>query len=87
MNKVLPTLALVAAALAACAIPETTRGTVYQFNGDSVTIRGAFAWDGSPARPTVAMIAQARDVCPNATYLSANPTPGDQYTALYLFRC
>jgi hypothetical protein len=88
MNKVLPAAAVLGlASLAACTVPETMRGSVYQFNGDSVTIRGAFSQDGTPARPTAAMVEQAREVCPNATYLSANPTPDDVYTFLYLFRC
>lgn len=75
--------------LSACmsTIPEDGRGSVYQFNSETVTIRGGFDASRGAAKPTPQMIEQAREVCPNATYLSANPTPSDTYTFLYLFRC
>lgn len=77
---------LAALALTACDVPDDTRGSVYQFNGDTVTIRGQFQ-PGEIAKPTSAMVAQANEVCPGAQYLSANPTPSDTYTFLYLFKC
>ncbi len=72
--------------LSACVVPEDTEGSVYQFNGDTVTIRGGFT-AGKVAEPTAAMRAQADAVCKGATYLSANPSPTDYDTFLYLFRC
>jgi hypothetical protein len=81
------TAAILGLGATACTVPETMEGSVYQFNGETVTIRGAFSDLQGPARPTAAMVDQARDVCPGATYLSANPTPGDVNTFLYLFRC
>lgn len=77
----------VTALLSGCVVPEDVRGTVTQYNGDSVTIRGAFSMDGSPARPTAGMAAQAREVCPGAKYISADPASGDDYSFLYLFKC
>jgi hypothetical protein len=82
-------LALPLIALAACTVSEDTRGGVYAVTDQSVTIRGVYdlSLSSGPARPTQAMIAQAQDVCPDATYLSASPSPTDDYTFLYLFRC
>lgn len=78
---------VLALAVAGCVTTEpATRGSVYAFNGDTVTIRGAYTY-GQTAKPTEAMIAQAREVCPGAQYLSANPSPTDYDTFLYLFRC
>lgn len=79
--------AIAAVTLSACQVSETQQGSVQQFNGETVTIRGAYSMDGSTARPTSAMIEQARAICPGAEYLSANPSPSDTYTFLYLFRC
>ena len=75
--------------LTACTVPDTTKGTVHQFNGNTVTIRGTFATDGSPARPTPAMIEQAQKVCKDAQYLSATPSNINEYDMnfLYLFKC
>lgn len=81
--------ACLAAALIAAScgeVPQTTRGSVYEVTDETVTIRGQFQ-SGQTARPTEAMTAQAEDVCPGAKYLSANPSPTDVYTFLYLFRC
>lgn len=77
------------AALAACVPAQTTQGSVYAITDQTVTIRGAFDMSLSPgpAKPTEAMVAQAREICPGAQYVSANPTPTDTYTFLYLFRC
>lgn len=71
----------------ACSIPNDMEGSVYEITDETVTIRGAFQPGTTEARPTPAMIAQARDVCPGAEYLSANPSPTDEWTFLYLFRC
>ena len=74
-------------ALAGCmSVPDDQEGAVYAFNGDTVTIRGGWPAEGY-ARPNTAMVAQAKDVCPSASYLSASPSPTDDYTFLYLFRC
>lgn len=78
----------VIALLAACNIPETKEGSVVNYNGETVTIRGAYSLNTpGPAKPTLAMIEQAKAICPNARYLSANPNSGDNYTFLYLFAC
>ncbi|WP_424974278.1 hypothetical protein [Dinoroseobacter sp. S124A] len=82
-------LAALGLSLAGCAIPQDQRGQVYEFTGETVTIRGAFVSTSKQrfAAPTEAMVAQAKEVCPNATYLGANPSPTDGYTSLFLFRC
>jgi hypothetical protein len=90
MENALRRIAIMAAiSLSGCVVPETQEGSVYQFNGETVTIRGVYdmTLSGKPAAPTAAMVAQAKAVCPGATYLSANPSPSDDYTFLYLFRC
>ncbi|MEO1108262.1 MAG: hypothetical protein AAFX90_10100 [Pseudomonadota bacterium] len=83
-------------ALSACTasipVPDDTPGTVHQFNGETVTIRGAFERDRletEAATPTSAMVAQAKGVCPGAQYLSATPDSVTAYytTFLFLFRC
>jgi ABC-type uncharacterized transport system auxiliary subunit len=78
-----------AATLAGCVLPQATQGSVYAITDQTVTIRGAFDMSlaSGPAKPTEAMIAQAREICPGARYVSANPTPSDTHTFLYLFRC
>lgn len=75
--------------LAACStVTPETQGQVTAFNGDTVTVRGGFTvGDGKPAEPTPAMIAQAKEVCPGATYLSATPDPDSFDFFLYLFKC
>lgn len=78
---------IAATLLSACTVADDQRGAVYEITDKTVTIRGAFSANGQPAKPTPAMVAQAKEVCPGATYLSANPSPTDQYTFLYLFRC
>ena len=72
--------------VAGCEVPEDTPGAVTQYNGSSVTIRGVFS-DNKIARPTKAMVDQAKGVCPGAKYLSATPTPDSLYTFDYLFSC
>ncbi len=73
--------------LAACVVPEDTRGHVVEVGSRAVTIEGAFSSDGSGARPTAAMIAQAREICPGAKYVSASPNTGNYDTFNYLFLC
>lgn len=81
------TLILSAACLAACVTTEpSTKGSVYEITEKTVTIRGTFTY-GQTAKPTQAMITQAKEICPSAQYVSANPTPSDYDTFLYLFRC
>jgi hypothetical protein len=79
---------IAATVLSGCAtVAEDQRGSVYEITDKTVTIRGAFSLNGQTAKPTPAMAFQAREICPGATYLSANPSPTDNYTFLYLFRC
>lgn len=73
--------------LAACVVPEDTPGTVREVGARTVTIQGVFSADGSVARPTAAMVAQAKEICPGAKYLSASPTVGNLDTFDYLFLC
>lgn len=84
---------LAAAALAACTPTQDTRGELYEVTDNMVTIRGAFDMSlgnaGTPAAPTAAMVAQAREVCPDAQYMTAVPSNLHEYdyTFLYRFRC
>ena len=78
--------------LAACAVPPETRGELYEVTDNMVTIRGAINTNilvAGEAAPTPAMIAQAREVCPNAQYMSAAPSDLHQYDMdfLFKFRC
>lgn len=72
--------------LTACTVPQDTPGSVYAFDDNSVTIRGAFQ-PGQTAAPNSTMVSQAKEVCPGATYISATPSPTDTWSFLYLFRC
>lgn len=76
-------------AVSACTVSQDTPGSVYEVTDNTVTIRGAYdlTASGAPAAPTAAMVAQAKAVCPSAAYMSATPSPSDDYTFLYLFRC
>lgn len=77
--------------LPACVPMQTTPGQVTQFNGASVTIRGAGDFSLSNAgkgfKPTAEMVNQARQVCPGATFVSGIGTPDNSFTVDYLFRC
>jgi hypothetical protein len=73
--------------LTACVVSEDTTGHVKEVGARTVTIQGAFSADGSAARPTAAMVAQAQEICPGAKYLSATATPGNLDTFDYLFLC
>lgn len=76
-----------AIALAGCVTTTpATRGSIYAVTDKTVTVRGAFS-QGQIAKPTEAMVAQAREICPGARYLSANPSPTDYDTFHYLFLC
>ena len=87
------TLAVVIALIAGCTPPPETRGDIVALTDRTVTIRGpydmslgAFATAKRP-EPTPGIIAQAREVCPNAKYLSANGDTGTTDTFDYLFQC
>lgn len=89
----LTSLAVIATAtVAACTPTQDTQGQVYEVTETMVTIRGAFDMNianAGPAAPTEAMIAQARDICPGAQYMTAVPSNLHDYdmTFLYRFRC
>lgn len=61
----------------------------------SVTIIGPFATPDldafytpyEEARPTEAMVAQAKGVCAGASFVYASPSPADFDSLLYHFRC
>jgi len=78
-------------ALAGCVVPQDQKGDVYDITENTVTIRGAYdmTLDGTPAKPTAAMVAQAEAICPNARYLTAIPSNLHEYdyTFLYRFQC
>lgn len=80
-------IALLCLPLAACVVSEDTPGYVTEVGSRSVTIQGTFSTDGSIARPTSAMVAQAKEICPGARYMSAKPTVGNLDTFDYLFLC
>ncbi len=79
--------------VSACAVPEDRQGTIYEISEYTVTIRGSAGMLTGPARPTQAMQEQAREICPGAEYLSANPLSTDYGAGitivswLYMFRC
>jgi hypothetical protein len=81
--------------LSACVPAQDVPGQVVQFNGDSVTIRGAGDYSlasvskGQGFQPTAAMIAQANKVCPGARFMSGTPESptGDSWAINYLFIC
>lgn len=77
-------------ALAACVMTDP-KGVVVAYNGQTVTMRGPVdlspAAFGKPAVPSPELVAQARDICPNARLVSTTPTPGDSPTMDYLFLC
>jgi len=79
--------------LAACSIPDDYAGTVTQYSGDALTIRGS--WDGTlQQKPTPAMAALADGLCaPNSSELisaarvvSDGLTSGGYFTD-FLFAC
>ena len=91
-----PSLIGLTGLLAACTnLSDETKGRVYRVTGDTVTIIGPFSMNSMDAfytpyvnaKPTPAMVAQAREVCPGATFDSASPSTVDFDYLLYLFRC
>ncbi len=84
-----PAVIIAAALLAGCVPTPDTEGQIVSLTERTVTIRGAYdmSLSGKPASPTPAMVAQAQEVCPGARYLSATPSPTDDYTFHYLFQC
>lgn len=99
IGHILRNISALAAALlfaASCApLSQDTRGDIYQVKDGSVTIIGPFATPNmdayytpyQEAQPTEAMVAQAREVCPGASFVYASPTPTDFDNLLYHFRC
>jgi len=86
------TLGLLAACTASDPVPEDAPGVVHQFDGDTVTIRGAFEPNRlatETARPTQRMIEQAKEVCSNARFVGAEPSDVSPYyvSFLYNFKC
>lgn len=87
--------ALLVISSACSPVTEETRGSVYRVTDSSVTIIGPYAKKSMDhvytphhvAQPTAAMTAQAGEVCPNATFVSASPSTVDFDSLLYLFRC
>lgn len=86
MKKLLIALPVLAALSACETATEDDPGSVIDFNGDTVTMRGFVPEGARYARPTVAMEAKAKEICPRAEYLSARPY-GDGWTFAYLFKC
>jgi len=80
---------LIPLALAACTVPDDQPGVIYEITEYTVTVRGSSTYSG----PTQAMQAQAKEICPGAEYIAANPYVLDYgagmifYQSLYLFRC
>lgn len=92
MSKLSPILlALPLGALIACAPSPEQRGTVTQINSASVTIRGVGDYSlgniGNQWQPTPAMVEQAREICPNATFVGGTADPDRDFMVDYLFRC
>lgn len=85
--KLNPLPLAIAVTITGCVVSDDTEGSITQISDRTVTIRGAYSMDGTPARPTSAMIRQAQAICPGAKYISANPSPTDYDTFLYLFQC
>ena len=80
---------LLAACTASIPVPEDTPGVVHQFDGNTVTIRGAFEPDRlatETAKPTQKMIEQAQEVCPNARFVGAAPSEVTAFYASFLFQ-
>ena len=78
-------------ALSACVPAPDAPGAVTAYNGQTVTIRSggdfSLANAGQGFKPTPAVIAQAREVCPGATFASGIGIEGDAWLVDYLFLC
>lgn len=83
--------ALICLPLAACVPAPDAPGSVTAFNGETVTIRSggdfSLANAGKGFKPTPAVIAQAQEVCPGATFASGTGVEGDAWLVDYLFIC
>ncbi|MCL6285491.1 hypothetical protein M3P21_18330 [Ruegeria sp. 2012CJ41-6] len=77
-------IALGCLALAGCAeLTDARTGQVHSYDGNTVVIRGPVA-SGQTSRPPVAMREMARDLCPDARYISSD---AGGTGALYTFSC
>lgn len=79
-------------ALAACTPTQDTQGQITEITDHMVIINGPVDMNianAGPATPTAAMIQQAREICPGAQYLTAEPSERHQYdwNFDYKFRC
>lgn len=71
--------------VAGCAdLRDATTGRVQSYDGNTVVISGPPATSPN-ARPPAAMVVLARDLCPNARYISADG--GGGIGSLYTFSC
>lgn len=78
-------------ALAGCVQASTDTGAVTAFNGSTVTIRSggdfSLANAGKGFKPTPAVVAQAKAVCPGAEFVSGTGVEGGAWLVDYLFIC
>lgn len=78
-------------ALAGCVPAPDSQGTVTEYNGASVTIRGqgdfSLANAGKGFTPTPGVIAQAKTICPGAHFVSWSPNKSSEFLIDYLFIC
>lgn len=77
--------------LAACVQAPTDQGAVTAYNGNTVTIRSggdfSLANAGKGFKPTPAVVAQAKGVCPGAEFVSGTGVEGPAWLVDYLFIC
>lgn len=82
---------LAVAALAGCVQNQIDTGAVTAFNGQTVTIRSggdfSLANAGKGFKPTPAVVAQAKAVCPGAEFVSGTGVDGPAWLVDYLFIC
>ena len=69
-------LTLVVLALAACALPDDTTGSVYEITNLTVTIRGNFSPGTLEARPASSLPCQAEELCSGAWGVCGYPGRG-----------
>lgn len=88
-----PAFAIASVLLSGCVPAPETRGQVVELTDRTVKIRGPFdmslgsSFAGKGATPTPGIIAQAQEICPGATFLSALGDTGSPDTFDYLFQC
>ncbi|WP_372574636.1 hypothetical protein [Ruegeria jejuensis] len=71
-------------ATAGCAgLSDARTGRVQSYDGNTVVISGPLA-TGQSARPPAAMVELAKDLCPDARFISAD---GGGTGSLYTFSC